>query len=64
MERYLLGLDIGTSACKAIAVDEAGRVAAKALAAYPVISLRAGWAEQEPEQWWQGAQRALAEVLA
>ena len=29
MERYLLGIDIGTSACKVIAVDSRGQVAAK-----------------------------------
>jgi xylulokinase len=64
MERYLLGIDIGTSACKVIAVDGGGRVAAKALASYPLISLRPGWAEQDPELWWQAAQQAVGEVLA
>jgi xylulokinase len=64
MERYLLGIDVGTSACKVIAVDGNGRVAAKALASYPLVSPRPGWAEQDPEHWWQATQSALAEVLA
>ena len=64
MKRYLLGIDIGTSACKVIAVDTGGQVAAKALASYPLMSLRPGWAEQDPEHWWQAAQRAVTEVLA
>lgn len=64
MERYLLGIDVGTSACKVIAVDGNGRVAAKALASYPLVSPRPGWAEQDPEHWWQATQSALTEVLA
>ncbi|WP_250536737.1 xylulokinase [Caballeronia sp. AZ10_KS36] len=63
MERYLLGIDVGTSACKVIAVDGAGNVAAKALAAYPLVSPRPGWAEQDPEHWWSATQTALAQVL-
>ncbi|KND60551.1 Xylulose kinase [Candidatus Burkholderia verschuerenii] len=63
MERYLIGIDVGTSACKVIAVDGAGRVAAKALAAYPLVSPKPGWAEQDPEHWWEATQTALAQVL-
>jgi xylulokinase len=64
MERYLLGIDIGTSACKVIAVDSLGHVVAKALAGYPIVSLQPGWAEQDPEDWWQATVRAVGEVLA
>lgn len=64
MERYLLGIDIGTSACKVIAVDSRGQVAAKAVGDYPVMSLRPGWAEQDPEYWWRAADKAVTEVLA
>ncbi|HMC48395.1 MAG TPA: FGGY family carbohydrate kinase, partial [Caballeronia sp.] len=64
MERYLLGIDIGTSACKVIAVDSHGHVVAKALAGYPIVSLQPGWAEQDPEDWWQATLKAVREVLA
>ncbi|SMG49073.1 xylulokinase [Paraburkholderia susongensis] len=64
MDSWLLGIDIGTSACKAIAVDRQGNVSAKALVGYPVVSLNPGWAEQEPAHWWDAAQRALEQVLA
>jgi xylulokinase len=63
MERYLLGIDVGTSACKVIAVNDGGEVAAKALAAYPLVSPRPGWAEQDPAHWWQATQTALSQVL-
>jgi xylulokinase len=64
MNSWLLGIDIGTSACKAIAVDRQGNVTAKALVGYPVVSLQPGWAEQDPEHWWDAAQRAVEQVLA
>ncbi|MFM0728695.1 xylulokinase [Paraburkholderia strydomiana] len=64
MDSWLLGIDIGTSACKAIAVDRQGNVTAKALVGYPAVSLQPGWAEQDPAHWWDAAQRAVEQVLA
>ena len=51
--RYLIGIDIGTSAAKVIAADENGRVAASKSAEYPLNTPRAGWAEQDPADWWR-----------
>lgn len=60
----LIGIDLGTSTCKVIAVDGTGTVVAKASRDYPMINLRPGWAEQEPHLWWQAAQDAVAELTA
>ncbi len=60
----LIGLDLGTSACKVIAVDDDGRVVAKASRDYPMINRRPGWAEQEPDLWWTAAGEAMADVTA
>jgi xylulokinase len=49
----LLGLDIGTSSAKAVLLDENGRTAAEASAAYAVDAPRPGWAETAAEKWWQ-----------
>lgn len=57
-----VGLDLGTSACKAVAVDEAGTVLARAAVEHPLSTPRPGWAEQDPAGWWRaadGAMRAL-----
>lgn len=68
MSMYLLGYDVGSSSVKASLVDaESGRVAASAF--YPkhenaIISLKAGWAEQDPESWWENLQLATADVLS
>src|SRR4028118_2192458 len=59
-----VGLDVGTGGARAIAVDEAGEVVAKASSEYPLHSPRPGWTEQDPADWWEGAKAALGEVAA
>ena len=59
MPEYLLGIDIGTSACKAAVFDENGRVIASANADYPVYYPHEGWAEQDAEDWYRGVCLAL-----
>src|SRR2546428_6953110 len=56
----ILGLDVGTTGVKALAIDEEGRVLAKAEEPYPLSTPRPGWSEQDPEDWWRASQRALA----
>ena len=48
-----LGIDIGTSGTKTLAIDEAGTILASASAEYPCDHPRPGWSEQDPELWWQ-----------
>ena len=54
MKSYLLGIDIGTSACKVAVFDRNGKVLAAASGDYPVYYPHEGWAEQNPEEWWDG----------
>jgi xylulokinase len=58
----LVGLDVGTSGVKAVAVSENGEVLARAERGYPLSTPRPGWCEQDPEDWWQAAQAALADL--
>ena len=60
----LIGLDVGTSSAKGVAIDEHGRLLADAERSYPVSMPRPGWSEQDPEQWWQASQTVLAELDA
>ena len=55
----LVGLDVGTSGVKALALSTAGEVVARAERAYGLSTPRPGWAEQEPEDWWRAAEEAL-----
>jgi xylulokinase len=61
---FLLGLDIGTSGARALLCDEHGRVLKTATAEYPLSTPRPLWSEQNPVDWWAGAQAALREVAA
>jgi len=54
-----LGIDLGTSAAKAVLLDEAGRTLASATASYPIASPLPGWAEQDPQQWWDAVCAAV-----
>jgi xylulokinase len=58
----LAGLDVGTSAVKGLLISEDGEVVARAEAAHPLSTPRRGWAEQDPEDWWDGARAVLAKL--
>ena len=68
MTMYLLGYDIGSSSVKASLVDaENGQCVASAF--YPkveaeIMAIQAGWAEQDPEMWWNNLKLATADVMA
>jgi xylulokinase len=60
----LLGIDIGTTGSRAVAVGEDGRVLAAATADHaPFASPRTAWAEQHPDDWWRAAQIAVRTVV-
>lgn len=64
---YLLGYDIGSSSVKAALVEtQTGRIAASAFypkKEMPINAPQAGWAEQDPDMWWQNLKLATADVL-
>ena len=57
-----VGIDIGTSAVKAVAIAEDGRVAASASSPLTVSRPESGWSEQDPQQWVDAAQSALLQL--
>ncbi len=63
MKQYLLGIDIGTSACKIAIFNKNGQVLATANGDYQVYYPHTGWAEQNPEEWWEAVCGAIKEAL-
>jgi xylulokinase len=59
-----LGLDLGTSSAKAVVLSVSGTVLAQASAGYPVISSEPGYAESDPELWWQAVVACTREAVA
>ena len=56
----LVGLDVGTTGAKAVAITPEGELVASAEESYLLSTPRAGWSEQDPEDWWHASERALA----
>jgi xylulokinase len=60
----VVGLDVGTTGVKAVALSADGTVLATASHGYPLSTPHPGWSEQDPEDWRQAAEAALADVSA
>lgn len=58
----MLGIDIGTTGVKAIAVGARGDAVGRAERGYPLSTPRPGWVEQDPEDWWAATRAAIAEL--
>jgi xylulokinase len=59
----LLGVDIGTTGVKALAVRPDGAIAAESFSGYEISSPRSGWAEQNPDEWWTAFCAATQQLL-
>src|SRR5688572_7815490 len=59
-----LGIDIGTSSVKAVAVDDRDVVIEQASASLSVSRPHAGWSEQNPADWWRATQEAVTAIPA
>ena len=65
MAEATLGIDLGTTGVKVIALDtETGRVVADAAGEYPTLHPQPGAHEQEPRAWWAAAQEAVRTVTS
>ena len=57
--RTSIGLDVGTTSVKGVALSEDGEVVATAEEEFPLSTPRPGWAEQDPELWWRATEAVL-----
>ena len=58
-----LGIDVGTSGTKTLAMRSDGRILATSTVEYPLSNPRPGWSEQNPEHWWQATVKSVRSVL-
>ncbi len=60
---YVLGIDLGTSGTKTVLFDEVGKKMASSTVEYDLIQPQNGWAEQEPDLWWDAAVKTIQDVI-
>jgi xylulokinase len=58
-----LGIDIGTSGTKTLAINAKGKILGQALATYPSYHPKPLWSEQDPEDWWQATVKTIRTVV-
>lgn len=58
-----LGIDIGTSGTKTLAIDESGKILASAVDEYPCYVPKPLWSEQEPDDWWNATVNTVRAVV-
>lgn len=58
-----LGIDIGTSGTKTLAIDQRGRILAAAMDHYPLYVPRPLWSEQDPDDWWRATVSTVRAVI-
>lgn len=61
--RYVIGVDIGTSGTKTVLFDEKGNAVSSFLVEYPLYQPKIGWAEQDPEDWWNATYTSINSVI-
>ncbi len=64
MNDCILGYDVGSTGIKAAVITVSGRVLASALSPHSTSHLYPGWAEQDPEVWWAGLERATSKITS
>lgn len=62
-ERCVLGIDVGTSGCKILALDDSGEILGSVTEEYPCYVPQEGYSEQDPEDWWKGTVAGIRKLL-
>ncbi len=62
--KYVIGIDLGTSATKTVLFNEKGKIISSASCEYPLYQPHNGWAEQNPEDWYKAAIETLKSVIS
>jgi xylulokinase len=63
MTRYFIGIDVSTTASKALVIDRDGAVIASSSHGHALSTPRPLWSEQDPDDWWRATTASLREVL-
>ncbi len=62
MEKYALGIDIGTTSVKVVLISSSGRMVCESNQAHNLLSLHRNWAEENADEWWQNVIDAVKDI--
>ncbi|MGD7022288.1 xylulokinase [Rossellomorea vietnamensis] len=62
--KYVIGIDLGTSAVKILLVNQKGEVSNEVSKEYPLVIEKSGYSEQDPEEWVEKTREGLAELIS
>lgn len=62
--KYLIGIDLSTSGTKTVLFDETGRKISSYTKEYPLYQPQNGWAEQDPNDWWEASCQGVKTVIS
>lgn len=60
---YLMGIDLGTSGVKTALFHSMGHLIATKTVEYPLYQPQNGWAEQDPNDWWNATVQSIQQVI-
>lgn len=60
---YVIGIDVGTSGVKTVLFSEDGKLCGSASGEYPLYQPKNGWAEQNPDDWWEQTSLTIRRIL-
>ena len=60
---FYLGIDVGTSGTKTLAINAQGKILADCVVTYPCYVPKPLWSEQDPEDWWQATIKSVRKVV-
>ena len=58
-----IGVDLGTSAVKLLAMSNEGEILKTVSVEYPISFPKSGWSEQNPEDWYKGTLEGIRKLL-
>src|SRR5690606_21751163 len=61
--KYVIGIDLGTSAVKALLMNEQGTIVDEASRSYPLVHEKPSYSEQNPNDWVTGTKAAIQEIV-
>lgn len=61
--KYVIGIDLGTSAVKALLMDEQGGIVDEAIKSYPLIHEKPSYSEQNPNDWVTGTKEVIQDIV-